>query len=971
MPAATPLIGRNADLARVTDALSSTTDRSGGAVILSGDAGVGKSRLLAALREHAEAQGWAVLLGHCLDFGDNAVPFLPFSELLGRLADRDAAATERLVSRHRGIRRLLPGHRLLAEVEGTEPATAGRSEVFEAMHAVLAELAAERPVLLQVEDVHWADQSTREMISFLLGRGFDGPVSVIVSYRSDDLFRRHPLRPAVAEWGRLHGVQRIMLGPLPEAQVRALVRALQPEPLRESAVQTIVSRAEGNAFFTEELVAAAHSPGQALPDDLADLLLVRLDRLSDEARTVVRAAAVAGRRVSQRLLERIVDLSDQALDEALRALVEANLLVRDTSGADDGLAFRHALLAEAVRDDLLPGERVRWHAACAAALKSREVPGTAAELAAHALAAHDRPTAITASIEAGDEAMSVGGPEEAARHYQRALELSAGDAGERATLAVKACTAITAAGRSHRAAALAQDELDRLPADVPVEARVRLLNVLTETALWSDDLQVDELETSTEALRLVDAEPSRLRAEVLSLHAMANAERSRNDEAERWAAEAIALAGEVGAPAVAAESATLLAKLTARSGDPDGSQQALRELVQGARAAGDVAGEVRTRYHLGSEQFEAGQLIQARVEFTTAVDLAEQIGRPWAPFSLDARMLAAISAYVAGDWDEAEDLVDVAGLHPPGLAEAAMASVGLAVAAGRGRVEAVSLLPQLQPWWARDGVLALQGAGPMIDLAGQQGDLAAAERVHDEAVEMIKDLWQVPTFAAMVRLAATLLGQLASQPEPAETTERDRRLERGTELLAAARDSWQRTSGSRPGLGPEGTAWRDRAIAEEGRLRIRLQAPGAPNSQAQAEAWAETVAAFDRFGHVYEAARSRARHGAALRACGRTTQARDVLAAAHASARRLGAQPLLDELGVRAKQETRAGGLTPREREVLDLVARGKSNGDIARTLTISTKTVSVHVSNILAKLGVSNRGQAAAVAREQAPSRP
>lgn len=935
-------------------------------MILSGDAGVGKTRLLTALREHAEIEGWTVLLGHCLDFGDNAVPFLPFSELLGRLADRDPAATERLVARHRGIRRLLPGHRLLTEVEEAEPATAGRSEVFEAMHAVLAELATERPVLLQVEDVHWADQSTREMISFLLGRGFDGPVSVIVSYRSDDLFRRHPLRPAVAEWGRLHGVQRIMLGPLPEAQVRALVRALQPEPLRESAVQTIVSRAEGNAFFTEELVAAAHRPGQALPDDLADLLLVRLDRLSDEARTVVRAAAVAGRRVSQRLLERIVDLPDLALDEALRVLVEANLLVRDTAGADDGLAFRHALLAEAVRDDLLPGERVRWHAACAAALQSREVPGTAAELAVHALAAHDRETAITASIEAGDEAMSVGGPEEAAGHYQRALELSDDEAEDRAVLAVKACTAITAAGRSHRAAALAQDELDLLPARAPVEARVRLLNVLTGAALWSDDLQVDELETSTEALRLVELEPSRLRAEVLSLHAMANAERSRTDEAERWATEAIAVAGEVGAPAVAAESATLLAKLAARSGDPDGSQQALRDVVQGARAAGDVAGEVRTRYHLGSEQFESGMLDQAHTEFSRAAELAEQIGRPWAPFSLDARMLAALTAYVAGDWDEAEDLVDVAGLHPPGLAEAAMATIGLAVAAGRGRAEAVTLLPQLQPWWARDGVLGLQGAGPMIDLYGQRGDLAAAERVHDEVVAMIKELWQVSWFGAMVRLAATLLGQLASQPEPAGAAERDRRLERGTALVVTARDAWQRSAERGRGVGPEGLAWQARAIAEEGRLRVRLRATDAPDPSAQAEAWAETVAAFDHFGHVYEAARSRARLGSALRACGRTAEARTVLAAASAAARRLGAKPLLEELGVRERQEARAGGLTPREREVLDLVARGKSNGDIARALTISTKTVSVHVSNILAKLGVSNRGEAAALAREQ-----
>lgn len=968
-----PLIGRNADLARVQAALSSTPERPGGAVVLAGDAGVGKSRLVTALREQAERQGWTVLTGHCLDFGDNAVAFLPFSELLGRLASTDATATERLVARHPGIRRLLPGHRLLADPDEAEPAAAGRSEVFDAVHAVLEELATEQPVLVVVEDVHWADQSTREMISFLLGRGFTGPVRLIVSYRSDDLHRRHPLRPALAEWGRMRGVQRVLLGPLPESDVRALVRALHSSPLPESRIQAIVNRAEGNAFFTEELVAAANSPGQVLPEDLADLLLVRLDRLTADARTVVRAAAVVGRRVSQRMLERIVDLPEHDLDEALRALVEANLLVQDSTGVEDGLAFRHALLAEAVRDDLLPGERVRLHASCAAALQNREVPGTAAELAAHALAAHDRQTAITASIEAGDEAMLVGGPEEAAGHYQRALELSEADDTEvdRGSLAVKACLAITAAGRSHRAAAIAQGELDRLGDDAPVEARVQLLNVLTGVSLWSDDLKVDELETSSEALRLVPPEPSRLRAEVLSLHAMANAERSRPDEAGRWAAEAVALAEQVGASTVATEAGTLLARLTARAGDPDRSQQALREVVQAARESGDPAGEVRARYHLGSEQFESGLVSDARAEFVRAVELAEELGRPWAPFSLDARMLVAISAFAAGDWDQAEEAVDVAGLNPPGLAEAAMGTISLAVAAGRGRTEALTLLPQLQPWWARDGVIALQGAGPAIELHAQRGDVAGAERVHDETVATIRDLWQVSSFGAMVRLAATLIGALASQPEPAAAAERQRRLRRGARLLEEARHAWERTDGRGRGFGPEGRAWQARALAEEGRLRHRLHASDAPDPDDQVVAWEETVAAFDRFGHVYEAARSRARLGAALRACGRTAEAREVLAGASTVARNLRAQPLLDELGVREQQEVRVGGLTPREQEVLELVALGKSNGDIARALTISTKTVSVHVSNILAKLGVANRGEAAAIARDQVASPP
>ena len=159
-----------------------------------------------------------------------------------------------------------------------------------------------------------------------------------------------------------------------------------------------------------------------LPDDLADLMLLRLDRLDDEARLAVRAAAVAGRRSSHELLSVGSGLGEEALDRSLRAAIEANVL--RTRGGET-YSFRHALLAEAVYQDLLPGERSRMHAAYAQALGAGEVAGTAAELARHARASHDLVTAARASIRAGEEAMEVGGPDEAAHHYELALELAA------------------------------------------------------------------------------------------------------------------------------------------------------------------------------------------------------------------------------------------------------------------------------------------------------------------------------------------------------------------------------------------------------------------------------------------------------------------------------------------------------------------------------------------------------------------
>src|SRR5207237_2104102 len=133
-----------------------------------------------------------------------------------------------------------------------------RSDLFEAVHGALEEIGRAGPLLVVIEDVHWADQSTREILSFLFSRGFTQPVSIAASYRSDDLHRRHPLRSSAAEWMRLPAVSRVQLGPLSDADVRALVLCLQDGPMAETAIGSIVSRAEGNAFFTEELVGAAH-----------------------------------------------------------------------------------------------------------------------------------------------------------------------------------------------------------------------------------------------------------------------------------------------------------------------------------------------------------------------------------------------------------------------------------------------------------------------------------------------------------------------------------------------------------------------------------------------------------------------------------------------------------------------------------------------------------------------------------------
>src|SRR5579875_113990 len=264
--------------------------------------------------------------------------------------------------------------------------------------------------------------ATRDLLGFLYTRLSTERLAIVASYRSDDLHRRHPLRQTLAQWARLPVVTRVQLEPLSSAEVRSLVAAIHPEPLGESDLTSIVTRAEGNAFFAEELVAASEQldDAQHLPWQLADLLLVRLDRLGDDAREVVRAVSVAGRRVAHGMLADALGFAPDRLDVALRDAIDSNVLQLTPSGR--GYTFRHALLGEAVYEDLLPGERVRLHAAYAAVLAERP-ERSRAELARHALASHDLQTAYTASVQAGDEAMAVAAPQEALKQYETALEL--------------------------------------------------------------------------------------------------------------------------------------------------------------------------------------------------------------------------------------------------------------------------------------------------------------------------------------------------------------------------------------------------------------------------------------------------------------------------------------------------------------------------------------------------------------------
>jgi len=971
-----PLVGRGKELGQLADLVGMRQPPRSHGVLLAGDAGVGKTRTLLELRDQARTLGWQVVVGHCLDIGDGALPYLPFSEIVGGLA------ADPVLDTHPAVSALLPGRRLLSDAQaggGMAPegdTQVDRGELFEAVHAALESLAdGESPLLVLVEDVHWADRSTREMLSFLFARAFEHPVALVASYRSDDLHRKHPLRGSLAEWARIPGVTRVQLPPLGDADVRALVRSLYAGPMREGDLGAIVDRAEGNAFFVEELVVAAELGGARLPDDLADLLLVRLDRLDDQTRQAVRAASVAGRRVSHESLSLTAGLGAGALDSALRSAVESHVLVTVEPA---GYSFRHALLAEAVYDDLLPGERVRLHAAYSAALREGAVDGTAAELARHARAAHHIETAITASIQAGDDAMAVGGPDEAAQHYQQALELVSEAPPPQAAeldvvgLTARAADAISAAGNPYRALALVQDQLDQLPDDASDQDRARLLLAVGTAALLSFT-EVYALEATTRALSLLGTEASALRARVLSVHAQANADRQRDDEATRFAGEALELGHSLGLSRVVADAATTLAELDERAGDPETSRKRFEGIVEEARAEGHVAEELRGLHSLGALHFEAGDLGRAADSYAVAMRRAVESGRPWAPYGFDARVMAGLTAFIQGRWQELEDLVDVTGQRPPALAEASLAALSMTLQAARGDLSALERLPHIRPWWERDGFVAILSGTAAIDLYGDSGRLGSAIEIHADVVATVSTVWENEHFMAQLRLNALLLGQLCAGLAASAAARWPSLLEQAGRLLAAAEAAFERGERRKKAIGPEGIAWMARGRAEHHRLRW-LTGLDAPGEEELLAAWQRSVESFETLGHRFETARSQARLAAALRAAGRAAEARESVDRARATAQELEAAPLLAELRAlggsrpaRSAETSRLGeALTPREQEVLELVAQGRSNSEIARRLFISAKTVSVHVSNILAKLGAAGRTEAAVLARHQ-----
>ncbi|MFI7413263.1 AAA family ATPase [Streptomyces sp. NPDC049627] len=960
----TPLIGRDDEFARLSGVLERARSGEPRAVLVAGDAGVGKTRVLDEVAGRAAADGMTVVTGHCVDLGDVGLPYLPFTEVLGELA-----ADERFA----GVPAAYPVvERLLG---GRTDAVSDRLRLFEGIAGLLADLADVAPLLLVLEDLHWADQSSRDLLRFLLSRGIlqrpagGAPrhrLALFASYRADDLHRRHPLRPLLAELVRLPAVERLELRPMADAEVARLVRAVQERPLAESTVRRIVERAEGNAFYAEELVAATDTEIGGVPSGLADVLLIRFEQLSDTAQQVLRTAAVAGRRVEHELLRGAVGIPEDELESALREAVGRQLLV---PGEGDTYAFRHALAREAVYADLLPGERARLHGTFARLLAGRGRPAeTAAERAHHYRESHDLAEALAASLEAADQAHGVGAPAEELRHLETALDLwssvepsarPSGEGNDRVTLTLRASAAAAHAGESHRAVSLTRSALADVGQETDTELAARVRYTLADNLMSVDNLTA-AFAYSSEALALIPAEPpSRTWVWAAATHVLAARHIGENETALRVAREALRIAEQL---QVTDARADLLISLAILEGGgrrtPEGRER-LREARELARRSGNAPVEMRALFNLAVGCYESGDLQACLPWLREGLDRARRAGLLSSLYPLEMRYLQLLVLYTLGRWDEClsvaagdADVLPAAGGYTAGPALYVALARGDFTAAEQAR----ALLAGPFDWMG-----TLIAGLALTDAAALRGDPeAAVERMRSTVTALTDDAGTPPD--ATVRLAALALSAVANRAAERRLAGDEagvrRWAETATELVESARTTAVRGGGGPP-QGPEGLAWLARAEAEW------VRAVSGPD----ARAWEKAVAAFD-YGDEYERARCRLRHAEALLAEGDREGAAGEARAARETAARLGATLLLEQLDALVRRgrlaETaadRSSPLTAREQDVLRLLALGRSNRQIGEELYITGKTASVHVSNILAKLGAASRTEAVAIA--------
>jgi DNA-binding CsgD family transcriptional regulator len=981
--------GRERELSRLHAALSGDTRL----VLVVGDAGVGKTRFAGEGTRRAAAAGMVSAWGSCLPLAEK-LPLLPVAEALGQLGRLDSGG---LLEAALGM---VPPYvraeveRLLPQLEPGGTPAGGRGEgwrrerLFAGVAELLGAVAQRSPAALVIEDVHWADSATLDCLTFLARAGDGGPLTVVVTCRSDEPRLDAHVTGWLAQMRGRAGTEEIRLHPLGREEVAVHVACLVGRPAPSGLVDEVYARAEGNPFFTEQLVAAAQEQAAGgvlrapagLPPRLAGLLVARAGRCSGDARAVLAALAVAGRPLTEDLLTGITRFDLDATRGALRELGSARLLA--DAAPDGAYRLRHTLLAEAVAADLLSGERVELHERTAQALQSAGDQMLAAEAAAHWAAAGRAAEELPARVAAAEAAERVFGYAEAAAHWQRAIELcqelpaAARAAGvDLPRLYLRAVDALDVAGDGQRAGAVAEEAYRRFGGhpDQAVAAVVRL-RAAYYRGLGAPDAGLPLI---TEALRLFgQVPPSAEQAEawlhygsIFLFHAEGHL-----DESRHALHRALEIAEAVGATALMPRILAYLAVQAATHGQIAEGFAILdrgRALTEATDGEGAVWVDViQSDFLLKTGKFQAAADVARR-----GLQAARQVGRHTS-FTASVLPANAAEALLAlGRTAEAAALIDPLTAGPPDRDHWPVHERRMEIDLLRGDVEAAATR------WQQ--INAVIGQHFSIDFAREAGQRAAELALWagrpDEALQEVRPvlaLFRSPDLAfACGRLLAAGMRACADLAERARARRDD---QAAGAALAAAGDlaAWADRMGGVPFTGQPlmATIPAERATWDAERTRLAGASDPAAWSAAgktwadlgcphrAAYAWWRRAEAQLSAGQPAPAAAT-ALQTAAAAAQGHAPLLAQIRTLAQRARIPLQAVPTASSETLRPAEAPAPYRLTERELAVLRLLAAGRTNAQIGAELFISPKTTSVHVTSILRKLGVTGRVQAAAVA--------
>jgi len=982
-----PFVGRERELSRLLGLLDAAAAGDGRTAFLAGEAGIGKSRLLARLDEEAAGRA-RTETGACLPLGAGALPYAPFVEILRHVVGSvDPATLPALLGPGRGVlTRLLPEiarrESELADAASDDPTAQGR--LFELILGVLRRLAAERPLILGIEDLQWADRSTRELLAFLVRTLRDDPVLIVITLRTGEETESRGTLELIAELERDDGVERIDLQPFGRAEIVRQVEALLDRPMERQEVDGLVARSDGNPFFVEELVLAESTGRGAVPSVIRDVLAARVGTLHQRARDVLRAATIGGREIDEELLGQSLHLDRSTVTDALREAIADGILVRGADGAGAPV-FRHALLREAFERELFPTERAALHSAYAEALVRRIADGrgtvTAAELARHWDEAGEPGRALRPMIEAARMEEAVYAWPEALVHWERALALfddvpdAPSIAGmDRSELDGRAADCALLAGEYATAIGLGRAAIDRVDARADPALAGALHNRL-RWYLWESGDRRGAAEAIEAALRLIpQTPPSRDRAQALAQHAGMLLFAGAYEASIAEARAALDMATSLDLPGEIALARGVLGWGLAAIGDIDGG---LREFKAGRAIAESFPSSEGVAVAALNLSKLLDQVGRSEEQLETARTDAMEMDRRGLSRTYGAllRGYQAKAELVLGRWDEVERTTsDGLRAGPSDRGELWLGINRARLLVGRGQVDAArSQLERARVLERRLG--GTEFAGPLLlaeaELAVVTGDVAALRRAGAAGIELAQSGGAVDTSLAW--LAILVVRGEADALDPLRGS--DRAAAARAEVLArlaAVEGAVRSVLSARPeaSSGPRSGAIRAQLAAEESRLA------GVP----QPAAWAAVADAWATVGRPHAVSYARFRQAeATVEARGDRSEAAAVLARARATSVALGAAPLtrrIDDLARAARipldgygsapPETSSAdpyGFTPRERQVLALVSDGRSNQEIAEHLFITRKTASVHVSNLMAKLGAANRGEVAAMA--------